>query len=414
MSKKFQPYIIVFGCMLLQAIPYCLAQNIPPLFMSYLRSPNTFGFNLSQISFIFTIGMIISSIFSPIGGKLFSKFSIKPVMIAGLLLSVAGLSLNMIATHLWEFYLANAIIQCGCIIYSNLGITYLIGTWFNKKQKVKALGFAFAGGSIGNFFFQPIFSKLLAHHANSIAGIHNIYRIEVLLTLIVGLFVLIVFIHDNHHLVKAQQTTTIPILNGIGAAVTKKLPSFWLLAAGMGLIGMNISAQSVQYANFFKEVDLLSFIGSIGMVFALSALAGNICGGMLFSKFGLNKALMIGFALQLTSASAMLLLNFIHSPLLAYTWAICYGMSDFVYMSGPATMIQDLFGMRESTEILGVFNLFFGIGFSVGSLLFGLIVDLGNYIIAWISILAFIIIGFLLLLTMVQHLEKQQYAHVKA
>lgn len=35
--SKGSKHLIIFACMLLQAIPYGIAQNIPPLFIHYLE-----------------------------------------------------------------------------------------------------------------------------------------------------------------------------------------------------------------------------------------------------------------------------------------------------------------------------------------------------------------------------------------
>lgn len=414
-NSKMKYFMIVFGCMFLQAIPYGLAQNVPPLFLSYLRQD--FGFSLANVSLIFTIGMVVSSILSPAGGKLYSKFSIRTVMIGGMLVSVAGLYMNAFATQLWQFYLANAIVQTGCVIYSNLGVAYLIGTWFDEKEKVKALGIAFSGGSIGNFFLQPIFANLLATRAaGSVSGLHEVYFIGATASLITGLAVLLFIIRDNKDVSTTSVdagNTQVPAMKGIGAAKTRQLKQFWLLSLGMFLVGINISAQSVQYANFFTEVGLGKLVGTAGMTFALACLVGNVGGGMLFAKIGISRAMFLGFFLQLGSAASMFALNFIQTPVLAYAWAALYGLSVYVYMSGPATMIQGLFGMKESNETLGIFNLFFGVGFALGSWLFGIVVDAASYVTAWGMVLGFIVLGFLLLLSMIRTIEKHDYANVQ-
>lgn len=414
-KKRSKQFMIVFGCMLLQAIPFGLAQNVPPLFMSYLRED--FGFTLSNVSLIFTIGMIVSSILSPVGGKLYSKLSIRKVMIIGMIISVSGLFMNAFSTELWQFYIANSIVQTGCVIYSNLGVAYLIGTWFDHKDKVRALGIAFAGGSIGNFFLQPIFASLLQKMASgSVPGLHKVYFIGALASLITGLLVLLFFIHDNKDIQtqsdEADSNEAIA-LKGIGAKRTMQLKSFWLLAIGMFFVGINVSAQSVQYANFFTEVGMGSIIGTAGMTFAISCLIGNVGGGMLFAKIGISRAMILGFILQLLSCVSMIALNFMHLPVLCYVWAVLYGLSVYVYMSGPATMVQGLFGMKESNETLGIFNLFFGVGFALGSLLFGIVVDSTNYVMSWAMILGFIILGFAILLTMIKVIEKEHYESVE-
>lgn len=57
-SKGYK-YFMVFLCMLTQAIPYGIAQNIQPLFIHPLV--NTFHFTLASYTLIFTFGAVFAS-----------------------------------------------------------------------------------------------------------------------------------------------------------------------------------------------------------------------------------------------------------------------------------------------------------------------------------------------------------------
>lgn len=411
--------MIIFGCMLLQAIPYGLAQNVPPLFIHYLHTD--FSFSLANVGLIFTVGAIASSLVSPFGGKFYAKFSTRLVMTCAMLVSCVGLFMNAFVNSLGMYFLANAIIQIGCVIYSGLGVPYLIGTWFDEKTKAQALGVAFAGGSIGNFFLQPIFANLLHKYAvNSVDGLHHVYLIAAIAALVVGVLVLLFLIRDHkaasadkavsaEENAKAQEAS----LKGIGAAAVRKLPAFWILALGMFFIGLNISAQSSQYANYFDAYHVpAAIVGTVGSTFAIACLIGNVGGGVLFAKLGVFHSSLVAFALQFLSCVTMIVFGFTHMAWLGYIWAALYGLTVFIYMSGPAIIIQDLFGMKESSESLGVFSIFFAVGFAIGNVIFGAIVDTMGYLPAWFMTLIFIIIGFTILSMMIKKIMAKNYAHM--
>ena len=412
--------MIVFGCMLLQAIPYGIAQNVPPLFIHYLHTD--FSFSLANVGLIFTVGAIASSLVSPFGGKFYAKFSTRLVMTCAMLVSCVGLFMNAFVNSLGMYFLANAIIQIGCVIYSGLGVPYLIGTWFDEKTKAQALGIAFAGGSIGNFFLQPIFAHLLHKYAvNNVDGLHHVYFIAAVAALIVGVIVLLTLIRDHHGKVsKTAQSNEKQVveqeqLKGIGAAAVRKLPAFWILALGMFFIGLNISAQSSQYANYFDAMHVpASIVGTVGSTFAIACLIGNVSGGVLFAKLGVFHASLIAFLLQALSCITMIIFGFTHTPFLGYIWAALYGLTVFIYMSGPAIIIQDLFGMKESSESLGLFSIFFAVGFAAGNVIFGAVVDNMGYLPAWIMTLVFIVIGFGILTMMIKKIETKHYAHMES
>ena len=63
-------------------------------------------------------------------------------------------------------------------------------------------------------------------------------------------------------------------------------------------------------------------------------------------------------------------------------------------MMGPAYLTSHFFGKKNFTTILGITNLMFAIGFSVGSTFFAIIVNKLGYTAAWSFILLFIIIAF--------------------
>lgn len=406
--------MIVFGCMLIQAIPYGIAQNVPPLFIHYLHVD--FNFSLANVGLIFTVGAVASSMVAPFGGKFYSKFSTRLVMVGAMLVSCLGLFMNAFVNSLPMYFLANAIIQIGCVIYSGLGVPYLIGTWFDESTKHQALGIAFAGGSIGNFFLQPIFANLLHKYAvNNVDGLHHVYLIAAIVALIVGLVVLFTLIRD-HKVVAQKDTNTLEHskhLHGIGAAAVRKLPKFWILASGMFFIGLNISAQSSQYANYFSALNLpTSIIGFVGSTFAIACLIGNVGGGVLFAKLGILRSSLIAFCLQFLSCATMLVLGHTHIAFFGFVWAALYGLTVFIYMSGPAVIIQDLFGMKESSESLGLFSIFFAVGFAVGNVIFGAVVDHFGYTAAWIMTLVIIIIGYVILTSAIKAIERHHYAQV--
>ena len=75
-KKRFSyAWVVVISCMLIQAIPFGVASNIQPQFVSYVVEEN--GFTLAGFSLIFTLGTIASAVASPFIGALFNKISAK-------------------------------------------------------------------------------------------------------------------------------------------------------------------------------------------------------------------------------------------------------------------------------------------------------------------------------------------------
>lgn len=404
-SKK--KYFMVFICMFMQAIPFGVAQNIQPLFIPYVI--DHFGFSLAAFSLIFTFGAMASAAFSPFLGKLYGRVNIKILFIAGTVLSSLGFLGFGFAKSLPQFYALSAVSQIGCVLFSGLGVPYVINHWFPKKGRGKALGIAFSGGSIGNIFLQQITSNMLASK-----GLSYSYIIFGLISLLCSLPVILLFIR----LPKTGEVETInendteleePNIGfeGLGAKKTIKNKYFWMFTIGYGIIAISISALSTQYATYFTgELKLnATLVGVLGSVFALFCLIGNVSGGALFDKIGTLKTMSISMVLSLSAITSLLIANKVHG--LAFLFSIAYGLNVYSYMSGPAFMATDLFGKKESSVILGTISLVFALGFAFGSTLFGMIVDYFGFNMGWISMIICVLIGYTLLLVAIKNVKSQ-------
>ena len=192
-SKKFSTaWLIVVACMLIQAIPFGVASNIQPQFVSYVVQEK--GFTLAGFSLIFTLGTVASAIASPFIGVLFNKVSTKLLYILGCILSGGGFLAFSMCNQLWQFYIVAAVVQVGTAVISAIGVPLLINSWFDEETKGKAMGIAFAGSGLGNIFLQQLVASSLATN-----GASKSYLIFGALSLIVGIPVSLFFLQDYYY-----------------------------------------------------------------------------------------------------------------------------------------------------------------------------------------------------------------------
>ena len=404
-------YFIVFICMFLQAVPYSIAQNIQPLFVPYVIKQ--FGFSLAGFSLIFTCGAIASAIFSPVLGNVFEKVNIKLLFLVGATLSAVGFIGFGFSHNLAQFYVLAAMQKVGCLLFSGIGVPYLINSWFPKEGRGKALGIAFSGGSIGNVFLQQITSQMLASR-----GATYSYIFFGVLALVCSLPIVMIFVRlpkvgevevveEN----KAEEVQTSGF-DGLGAKATKQNKYFWLFSIGYAIIAVSISALSTQYATYFTgELGLsATLVGTLGSVFAAFCLIGNVSGGALFDKIGTLKTMTISMLLQGVAIVALIFCAKV--PALAFLFSIAYGLNVYSYMSAPAFMATDVFGKKESSKIFGTISLLFALGYAFGSTLVGMIVDKVGFGAAWIVMLGCVVVGYTLLLGSIKKV-KEQYAEME-
>ena len=404
-------YFIVFICMFLQAVPYSIAQNIQPLFVPYVIKQ--FGFSLAGFSLIFTCGAIASAIFSPVLGNVFEKVNIKLLFLLGATLSAVGFMGFGFSHNLAQFYVLAAMQKVGCLLFSGIGVPYLINSWFPKEGRGKALGIAFSGGSIGNVFLQQITSQMLASR-----GATYSYIFFGVLALVCSLPIVMIFVRlpkvGEVEVVEENEAEEVQTsgFDGLGAKATKQNKYFWLFSIGYAIIAVSISALSTQYATYFTgELGLsATLVGTLGSVFAAFCLIGNVSGGALFDKIGTLKTMTISMLLQGVAIVALIFCSKV--PALAFLFSIAYGLNVYSYMSAPAFMATDVFGKKESSKIFGTISLLFALGYAFGSTLVGMIVDKVGFGAAWIVMLGCVVVGYTLLLGSIKKV-KEQYAEME-
>ncbi|GAA6311379.1 conjugated bile salt MFS transporter [Intestinibacter bartlettii] len=404
-------YFIVFICMFLQAVPYSIAQNIQPLFVPYVIKQ--FGFSLAGFSLIFTCGAIASAIFSPVLGNVFEKVNIKLLFLVGATLSAVGFMEFGFSHNLAQFYVLAAMQKVGCLLFSGIGVPYLINSWFPKEGRGKALGIAFSGGSIGNVFLQQITSQMLASR-----GVTYSYIFFGVLALVCSLPIVMIFVRlpkaGEVEVVEENEAEEVQTsgFEGLGAKATKQNKYFWLFSIGYAIIAVSISALSTQYATYFTgELGLsATLVGTLGSVFAAFCLIGNVSGGALFDKIGTLKTMTISMLLQGVAIVALIFCAKV--PALAFLFSIAYGLNVYSYMSAPAFMATDVFGKKESSKIFGTISLLFALGYAFGSTLVGMIVDKVGFGAAWIVMLGCVVVGYTLLLGSIKKV-KEQYAEME-
>ena len=404
-------YFIVFICMFLQAVPYSIAQNIQPLFVPYVIKQ--FGFSLAGFSLIFTCGAIASAIFSPVLGNVFEKVNIKVLFLVGATLSAVGFIGFGFSHNLAQFYALAAMQKVGCLLFSGIGVPYLINNWFPKEGRGKALGIAFSGGSIGNVFLQQITSQMLASR-----GATYSYIFFGVLALVCSLPIVMIFVRlpkaGEVEVVEENEAEDVQPsgFEGLGAKATKQNKYFWLFSIGYAIIAVSISALSTQYATYFTgELGLsATLVGTLGSVFAAFCLIGNVSGGALFDKIGTLKTMTISMLLQGVAIVALIFCAKV--PALAFLFSIAYGLNVYSYMSAPAFMATDVFGKKESSKIFGTISLLFALGYAFGSTLVGMIVDKVGFGAAWIVMLGYVVVGYTLLLGSIKKV-KEQYAEME-
>ena len=395
-SKKIATgWLMVLACVLVQAIPYCIVGNTQALYMYPVMQAK--GFTVQQFSLIFTIGTLVPALIGPFIGGIYSKVNLKMFYLFGGILLGGGFMTFSIADKLWQFYAIAAIVQVGSSIISGIGVPLILNAWFDEASKGKAMGLAFAGGSIGNVFFQQLVVGTISSKGYSHA--YFVFGLVALIAIVPIALFMIRLPKNESEIVKGKvevkkEETTKSVDISYTLKEAQKSKYFWIMGLGLFFVGIYVSAYQVQYAAYFQgELKLsASVIATTGSIFALVSLFGNLVGGILFDKLGILKTLVIGAIAMLCSGMALLMAG--NSPIFAHIHSALKGLAMFVYMMGPAYMVGSFFGKKEYGSILGLINLNFALGFCIGSAIFGIFVEKLGYNTTWIGILVCVGLAF--------------------
>ena len=203
---------------------------------------------------------------------MYNKVSVENDVLAGSILSGGGFLAFSMCKELWQFYLVAGIVQVGTAAISSIGVPLLINGWFDELSKGKAMGLAFAGGSIGNIFLQSMTAFSLANF-----GISKSYLMFGALSLAVGIPISILFLRmpkNNGEIVKGKKkgndkeenNSDVSVDWGYSLKEVKSLKYFWILALGLFFLGMYVSVLAVQYPAYLKnflKVDPM-IVGMVG------------------------------------------------------------------------------------------------------------------------------------------------------
>ena len=425
-SKGYK-YFMVFLCMLTQAIPYGIAQLIQPLFVYPLV--NTFQFTLASYTLIFTFGTVVGSLVSPMVGKALQKVNFKTLYLIGICLSAGAYVILGISTKLPGFYLAGIICMVGSTFFSGQGVPWVINHWFPAKGRGAALGIAFCGGSIGNIFLQPATQALLKHYMTGNTKTGHLtsmvpFFIFAVALLVIGVIIacfirtpkkdeIVVSDEELAESKKDEAAAKAKEFKGWTSKQVLQMKWFWIFILGFLIIGLGLASLNEDYAASLDTKLSLTDVGLVGSMYGVGCLIGNISGGFLFDKFGTAKSMAYTGCMYILSILMMIFISFQPygssiSKAAGIGYAIFCGLAVFSYMSGPAFMSKDLFGSRDQGVMLG----YVGLAYAIGAPLFGIIKGAASFTVAWYFMIAFVAIGFIILVFVVIQIKRYQKKYI--
>lgn len=406
---KQKQTLIIIGTFLIQFIVFNIANNLIPLLLPTIMQYRGIMVGSSEAALynlVFTVGIFVSAVVSPIVPQLFSKIGLKITFLAGMLiasLSFVGLGLipNTIALHpqIYLSWVCGAGIYIGSVIISSIGIPFILTKWFNEAKKGSVMGFVFMGGGIGNLLCNMLLQ--IPGFVPSMNNFKFIFMIFGIISVVGSFIIASLFIKqpttEESNIITQENEAYAKQTGSTGGKLLKeviKTPKFMFFVLGLFFVGLFISGISLQYNVFYNQLAHNSKNPNIylqfAFLFALFSIIGNFIGGKLFDKIGPLKTTIYASILMIIASICLITQNLN----LGYVFGVCFGLGVFSYLLLPGYLVGNLFGSKDYGNILGIANMLFAIGFGVGGFIFSKVNQFQGWQVSWIMVLVDVIIGF--------------------
>lgn len=356
------------------------------------------GVPITAFSGMTAISGLLAAVLASATGKLLEKFGLKKLMLVSAILAlVAFYGLAFVnESNSWLLYvlgLINGISQLGL---SNVVVSTIVTSWYPGKQKGTMLGIVMAGSNAFNFVWVNVIGSLLAANGNEyyvkLLGILSVIMAVVSIPLILFVF-RINPVYDNTATAKAADTAPVDV-PGMTMKEAQKTGVFWLFC--LALVSLGIVVTGVQmHTNTFLQLECgvdPGLAARIWSVAAPCAILSNIGMGVLFSKIGEKKTIILAGIFQILMAVCLIMA--VKTPVIGFAATALYGLSAGIATTAPAYLANVMFGQKEYAKIYGFTMMIFLLGATAGSIITAAVSSAASYATMWKIDLALIVLTF--------------------
>lgn len=407
-KRKFSGYLVFLGCFLLMVFPGGLLSYTSGLFMYPICTE--YGFSLTAYSLSSTVAAGVNALTSAfLVGYLSkgSKNTMKILMLVSAVITCGGFALMSKCTQLWQFIVMQGVWNLGYNMLCYTPVGMMMANWFIKKRALMT-GIAFAGGNLGGAIFNTVISQIMANQgwraAYVFGGSISFVAIVIALLLIkrspaeYGQLAL----GEGEELSTADGAATQKTWLGVDKKTAMKSPATYLICIAMFCTGIYAAGIANHVVTFLCTGTWeITVAGGVMTVFTLFGMAGNALGGGIIGKTGTKKGILAGSAVLVIAVLCLMFANTVKP--LAYVWAALQGLASFMAVLIPSLVVTEIFGTRDYAGIYGFVYAFYLVGCAVSAPLIAFMAESASYTVAWIGVIAVILIMAVL------HMKAQTY-----
>jgi MFS family permease len=347
--------------------------------------------NRANISFAFTLANLMTSISSPLVGRLADRFGARRlILIATTIFASILISAPLLSSKLWSFYLFYGLL--GFVGSAPAPIPYVkvISRWFDRHRGL-ALGLTMVGIGSGAIVIPAFAQRLIA-----MLGWRSTYMVIGMLVLVASVPIVAFFLKespeemgllpdggpDARNVAQEQDSK-----EGLSWREARRSATFWLMVSAVFLIGASVHGCVLHLAPLLSDRGLSPRRVALAITVLGSALMiGRVASGYLLDRFFAPRVAMCIFG---AAAFGIVLLRTAAGTRLVFLAVFLIGLGMGAEVDIIAYLTSRYFGLRAFGEIYGYAFASYTLAGALGPWLMGLGFDRsGSY--------GSILVGFLL------------------
>ena len=347
-----------------------------------------FGWSRTALSGAFSLARVEGAILGPVEGLLVDRVGTRKMVFIGYILMGLGfLWLGQVET-LWAFYASFMLITLGSGLGGWLAIIAMVNNWFTR-QRTFAMASAMSGIHFGGLLVPLLALGIEAFEFSGAATI-----IGVFLLIVVGPAAKAIRNHpedmglqpdgDSDNL--SESVLTEDDEPDFTAAQALRTPAFWILTVMQVASSVAIVTLALHLVPKLTDMGMtLSGAGTVVLTYTIVALPSQFLSGYFADR--LPKTLMIAIFLAIQGI-ALTIIAFADTILLAYIFALLYGIG-FGGRNPLTTAIRgEYFGRKAFATIMGISQFPMNIGMIGAPLFAGYMFDTTNSYVIPFSVFA--------------------------
>jgi len=339
------------------------------------------GLDRGTFSLVVSLGLFLFGAFMPVVGRLVDRFGPRLVCSGGVVVMATSLVLSGLVTSVWQFLLYYAVIgSLGVAATGHVTGSVAVARWFVRRRglAMSALG---AAGMAGIALMVPVAMWCILRF-----GWRASFVILGLGSLVVMLPLTLLVLRDAPERLGLRPdgdaapppAAAVAVIERTGTADAIRLPSFWLLSAGLFNCGFSMSLLSAHGVPMltdhgFHPMTASSAIGFLGM----TAIGGGLLLGFISDRWGYKPVLTSVYLLRVFAFGALF---FVRDPAALMVGAAIGGVGLSGSLAMTSALTSEIFGRYSVGSIFGLIFLAHQTGAALGSWLGGVLFDVtGGY-----------------------------------